>query len=96
MTLSNLVNATCTTATGSVTLAATGGTGPYTYTLTSGSTVRPIVDGASATFTGLAAGIYQVLVTDARGCTATCAAIEIFGVNAITASCVARPFSGLR
>ncbi|WP_199243475.1 T9SS type A sorting domain-containing protein [Hymenobacter sedentarius] len=85
VTLSNLVNATCTASTGSVTLAATGGTGPYTYTLTMGSTVRTIVDGASATFLGLAPGIYQVLVTDARGCTATCAAIEILGVNNITA-----------
>ncbi|ALW86792.1 hypothetical protein AUC43_17920 [Hymenobacter sedentarius] len=79
VTLSNLVNGTCTTATGSAQLTATGGTGPYTYTLTSGSTV---ITNTTGIFTGLAAGTYAVLVTDARGCTATCAAIQINSIFA--------------
>ncbi|MCC3155598.1 SprB repeat-containing protein, partial [Hymenobacter sp. BT770] len=85
VTLSTLVQATCTSATGSATLAATGGTGPYTYSLQLGTNAPIVLSGAGAvTFPNLAAGIYQVLVVDANRCQATCAAIEIRGVNTIT------------
>jgi gliding motility-associated-like protein len=60
-----LTNPTCFgDTTGSVSVVATGGTGPYTYTW---NTVPVQITG---TLTGLGAGIYVVTVTDANGCTA--------------------------
>ncbi|MCC3155201.1 T9SS type A sorting domain-containing protein, partial [Hymenobacter sp. BT770] len=85
ITLSNLMSATCTTATGSATLTATGGTAPYTYSLQLGTNAPIVLTGNGAVnFTGLLAGTYQVLVRDANNCTATCAAITIEGANAVT------------
>uniref|UniRef100_UPI00191644E8 beta strand repeat-containing protein n=1 Tax=Flavobacterium sp. MK4S-17 TaxID=2543737 RepID=UPI00191644E8 len=52
-------------ATGSVTVTATNGTGPYTYLWNDSSAQT------TATATGLTAGPYQVTVTDVNGCTAT-------------------------
>jgi hypothetical protein len=49
---------------GTATVAATGGTGAYTYSWAPSG-------GTAATASGLAAGIYTVTVTDANGCTAT-------------------------
>jgi len=51
--------------TGSVTVAGSDGTAPYTYAI-DGATF-----GASATFNNLAAGSYTVTVKDANGCTTT-------------------------
>ncbi len=51
--------------TGSVTVAGSGGTSPYTYAI-DGTTF-----GASGTFSSLAAGSYTVTVKDADGCTTT-------------------------
>ncbi len=51
-------------ATGSATVAVTGGTGAYTYSWAPSG-------GTAATATGLAAGTYTVTVTDANGCTDT-------------------------
>src|SRR6266403_2275050 len=51
--------------TGSVTVAGSGGTGPYTYSI-NGTTF-----GASGTFSNLAAGSYTITVKDANGCTTT-------------------------
>ena len=48
-------------ATGSATVAVTGGTGAYTYLWSNGQT--------AATATGLAAGDYDVTITDANNCT---------------------------
>lgn len=48
---------------GSATANPTGGTSPYTYFWSDGQT--------SQTATGLCAGIYQVTITDANGCTVT-------------------------
>ncbi|WP_422007816.1 PKD domain-containing protein [Roseivirga pacifica] len=45
---------------GTITLNVTGGTGPYTYKWSNGSTNKDL--------TGLSAGSYQVEVTDANGC----------------------------
>src|SRR5438128_8851482 len=52
-------------ATGSVTVAGSGGTSPYTYAI-DGTTF-----GASGTFSSLGAGSYTITVKDANGCTTT-------------------------
>ncbi len=57
------VNTSCGDANGTLSVAASGGTGAYTYAWSNGAT--------TATVTGLAAGSYSVTVTDAKGCTAT-------------------------
>src|SRR5439155_1179461 len=51
--------------TGSVTVAGSGGTSPYTYAI-DGTTF-----GASGTFSSLGAGSYTITVKDANGCTTT-------------------------
>ncbi|WP_198659641.1 SprB repeat-containing protein, partial [Nubsella zeaxanthinifaciens] len=51
--------------TGSITIAATGGTSPYLYSI-DGSTYQ-----SGTNFTGLAAGTYNLLVKDANQCKAT-------------------------
>ncbi|MDX6191729.1 T9SS type A sorting domain-containing protein [Flavobacterium sp. Fl-318] len=51
-------------ANGSATVSATGGTGTYTYSWVPSG-------GTAATATGLTAGTYTAIVTDANGCTAT-------------------------
>ncbi len=48
---------------GTITITATGGTGPYQYTLAPGS-----VSNSSGLFTNLTQGTYHVSVTDANGC----------------------------
>ncbi|SUJ01322.1 gliding motility-associated C-terminal domain [Sphingobacterium spiritivorum] len=59
------INVACKgTATGSVTVAPSGGTAPYTYSWTLGA-------GTAATASNLTAGTYTVTVTDKMGCTAT-------------------------
>ena len=49
---------------GSATVSVSGGTGTYTYSWSPSG-------GTAATATGLSAGVYNVTVTDANGCTAT-------------------------
>ncbi len=58
----NSTDETCAGGDGTATASPSGGNAPYTYSWSNGST--------SATLTGLAAGSYQVMVTDANGCTA--------------------------
>ncbi|MGC8823978.1 MAG: gliding motility-associated C-terminal domain-containing protein [Bacteroidales bacterium] len=54
----------CSGGLGTISVVASGGTAPYTYTLTPG----PVIQG-SGTFTNLPAGTYNVSVTDSRNCT---------------------------
>lgn len=61
---SNVTHVLCNgDATGSFDVNASGGTAPYSYDAGSGSQ-------SSSSFTGLTAGVYNVTVTDANGCTA--------------------------
>ncbi len=61
ITLSSAITSpSCGLCNGASTVTAAGGTGPYTYTWSSGSAV--------ATETNLCAGIYMVTITDANGC----------------------------
>ena len=53
----------CTSNSGTATASSSGGTGPYTYSWSDGQT--------ASTATGLASGIYTVVVTDANGCSQT-------------------------
>ncbi len=78
----------CSGATTVVTAVATGGTAPYTYTLSGG------VAQTSGVFVGLSAGTYTVTITDSKGCTAdstfTISEPPVLGINAantIDASC---------
>ncbi len=63
-------NATCGGSNGIATVTASGGTSPYTYLWSSGAT--------TASASGLSAGPYSVVVTDANGCT--------FSANAIVSN----------
>ncbi|WP_026755756.1 T9SS type A sorting domain-containing protein [Sediminibacter sp. Hel_I_10] len=73
-------NATCNGATdGAATASATGGTAPYTYSWSNAATTASIV--------GVAAGTYDVTITDANGCTDT-ASVTITEPVALVASAV--------
>ncbi|MCF6130494.1 T9SS type A sorting domain-containing protein, partial [Flavobacterium sp. AS60] len=56
-------NPLCFGGTGSITFSATGGTGAKTYTVNGNAATSPA--------TGLAAGVYTIVATDANGCTDT-------------------------
>ncbi|WP_168710275.1 T9SS type A sorting domain-containing protein [Flavobacterium sangjuense] len=56
-------NPPCFGGTGSITFSATGGTGTITYTVNGNAATSPA--------TGLAAGVYTIVATDASGCTDT-------------------------
>lgn len=57
----NIINASCNLANGSFTIATSGGPSPYIYD-------RGLGEQASATFTNLPAGTYNITVTDAYTC----------------------------
>jgi uncharacterized repeat protein (TIGR01451 family) len=56
---------------GSVTATVTGGTAPYTYRWSNGTTTGPIAS-TTSTNNGLAAGTYSLTITDANNCITTC------------------------
>ena len=79
LTQSAITPATCGANNGSVTVAPAGGTPAYTYTIDGGASQ------ASPTFNGLAAGVHNVVVTDAQGCTSNLS-VTITASNAPIAS----------
>lgn len=86
ITVDSQTNPTCNGGTGTATVSASGGTAPYTYQWTGGST--------GATLSGATAGTYTVTATDATSCTGTYtvtitqpAAINIFLTASTPANC---------
>ena len=65
------VNTTCGASAGSITATGSGTAGPYTYNINGGSFQ------ASGSFTGLAAGIYNIIVKDGGGCPNTAVVIIV-------------------
>ncbi len=70
------VNSSCGNANGSINLSVTGGTGTYTYHWTPNNAT-------TQDLTGLVAGTYEVIVTDANGCTAFLG-VSITNISTIT------------
>lgn len=81
VTTSNLCNGDNT---GSITIGATGGTSPYTYSFDGGVTY-----GVSNTDMTLAAGIYDVSIQDANGCVVDSIGVIITEPTAVTIDVVA-------
>ncbi len=64
--IDNIIDPTCGLSNGSFDVSATGGIGPYEYSIDGGVTNQ-----TTGIYTGLPAGIYDVVVTDTDGCSAT-------------------------
>ena len=78
-------------ATGSFSLRATGGVGPYAYEYVSTPPLSPGRQlSTSPTQTDLPAGAYRIALTDANGCVDTVAVTIPEGTNAPTLSCSSR------
>jgi len=69
-------NVTCTNTTGGVNLTVSGGTAPYTYVWSNNATTQNL--------SGVTAGTYSVVITDANGCTATATATVSQSIATIT------------
>jgi gliding motility-associated-like protein len=63
---------------GAINVTVAGGTTPYTYNWSNGATTKDL--------TGLTAGSYTLVVTDAKGCTSTTGAVIITEPNTLTAT----------
>lgn len=72
----------CALSNGGIDLVVSGGAAPYTYAWSTGAVTEDIA--------GIAEGVYQVRVTDARGCTAE-AHFVVHGVNPLTITSVMTP-----
>jgi gliding motility-associated-like protein len=68
--VSSITDASCVAATGSINLTVTGGTSPYSFAWTGPNGFTSTTEDP----TGLAAGVYNVTVTDNSGCTTTATA----------------------
>lgn len=78
----NGADLSCSNATdGQITVTATGGTGTFEYSKDNGATYQ-----SSNVFSGLSAGIYQIVVKDANGCTTAPQQIDITAPAALTMS----------
>ncbi|MBK8847548.1 MAG: T9SS type A sorting domain-containing protein [Bacteroidetes bacterium] len=76
-------DATCGLANGTASVSVTGGTAPYTYLWSNGST--------DASISGLAAGSYTVTVTDAHGCTTENTVVVNSGPSSVSCSVSSTP-----
>lgn len=78
---------TCTSSSGSILVAISGGTSPYTYTLIApnGNTTNIINSQTSQLFSGLISGTYSVVVMDAAGCSYM-DEITLYATNSFTIS----------
>lgn len=74
--------------TGSITITPTSGKAPYTYSVTRGGT--PV--STTATTTGLTAGTYDILVTDALGCTNATTSVTISQPTVLDTNATATTF----
>lgn len=71
---------TC-TPNGTIVITASGGTGPYQYSINGGSSFQP-----SNTFSGLSGGTYSIIVRDANNCTSSPQSTTLTLVNTMTAT----------
>jgi len=79
---------TCANSTdGAITITASGGTAPLSYTLSGGTLGTPVVQ-ANGVFTGLGAGTYSFSVTDINNCPASAGNVTIIAPQTITADIV--------
>ncbi len=78
--LNEVNNTSCTAAIGSITIDALGGTAPLTFSIDGGATSF-----TTNSFTDLAAGTYDIVVTDAFGCMVT-SSTTLTGPSPITSS----------
>jgi hypothetical protein len=84
----NSMSPSCGVNNGSITVTASGGTGPYTYAINNGNF------SGSSTFSNLAAGSYDIIVRDANGCMAILDDVVLTQPAAITASLTGTAPSG--
>ena len=63
---------------GTVSVAATGGNTPYTYSIDGGQNYQ-----ASSTFTSVPNGTYDVIVRDSKGCSTTVEGVIVVGANEV-------------
>ena len=80
----SVTNASCGANNGTITVVATGGTAPYTYSIDNGGGYQ-----SSASFTGLAANTYQIIVMDANGCTSMVNTEMITGTGTVSTAAAA-------
>ena len=73
-------NSSCGSNNGQILITATGGTGPYQYSIDGGNTYQ-----STGTFSNLAPGTYDILVDDNGGCSET-STITITNLGGVTAS----------
>jgi subtilisin-like proprotein convertase family protein len=80
--ISSVADTYCGAITGSVDITVAGGTSPYTYLWSNGATTEDI--------TGVVAGTYDVVITDATGCALTLSATIQNTTNGLALSAVAQ------
>ncbi|WP_264535896.1 T9SS type A sorting domain-containing protein [Flavobacterium sp. N1736] len=95
--VSTLLTVTNTTTTnsndGSITMSASGGTAPYTYSLLNSNNVVLVPEQTSSIFNNLAPGTYGVIVKDAKGCSSMLMRVTIAAPAVLTSIATVTPVS---